>query len=137
VAAITELDIKEEVYIDFQSNFTIHPIKKDLTRLTNEDAVKRSIRNILQTDYYERRFRPKFGANIRAYLFENMTPITLHAIKSAVITAIENHEPRANIIDVVVSGGDNNAVDVTLTFSIINSLQIVSLTTSLALGKVR
>jgi predicted component of type VI protein secretion system len=66
-----------------------------------------------------------------------MTPITLHAIKSAVITAIENHEPRANIIDVVVSGGDNNAVDVTLTFSIINSLQIVSLTTSLALGKVR
>ena len=69
MAAITPQTNTEEFYSDFQTNFTIHPIKKDLTRLVNEDSVKRSIKNILLTNYYERRFRPRFGANIRKYLF--------------------------------------------------------------------
>ena len=134
----TPLTNKQEIYSDFQTNFSIHPIKKDLTRLTNEDSVKRSIKNILLTNHYERRFRPTFGANIRKYLFENMTPITLEVIKMDIISAIKNFESRAEIIDVIVSGAnDNNSVNVTITFSIINSLQVTTLSTTLTMDRVR
>ena len=135
---ITPATNTEEIYSDFQTNFTIHPIKKDLTRFINEDSVKRSIKNILLTNYYERPFRPRFGANLRKYLFENITPITLQTIKNDIVTAINNYEPRANIIDIIVSSGfDNNQVDVSITFTTINNLQPVLLNASIALDRVR
>lgn len=138
MAVITPQTNTEEFYSDFQTNFTIHPIKKDLTRLVNEDSVKRSIKNILLTNYYERRFRPRFGANIRKYLFDNITPLTLRAIQSDITNAINTYEPRANIIDIKVSAGsDNNEVDVTITFTTINRLQPVLLSATIALDRVR
>ena len=138
MAAITPQTNTEEFYSDFQTNFTIHPIKKDLTRLINEDAVKRSIKNILLTNYYERRFRPRFGANIRKYLFDNITPLTIRAIESDITNAIGIYEPRANIIDITVSAGsDDNQVDVAITFTTINRLQPVLLSATIALDRVR
>lgn len=125
------------IYADFQNAFTVHPIKKDLPLSYNEDAVKRSLINIVQTNYYERPFRPRFGANVRKYLFENLTPITLDAIKAAIITAIGNDEPRARLIDVVVSSTEANTVNVTITFSTINSLQPIIVNTTLSLERVR
>jgi phage baseplate assembly protein W len=90
------------------------------------------------TNHYERKFRPTFGANIRKYLFENLTPITLEVIKMDIISAIKNFESRAEIIDVIVSGAnDNNSVNVTITFSIINSLQVTTLSTTLTMDRVR
>ena len=138
MAVTTPKTNTEEFYSDFQTNLTIHPIKKDLTRLLNEDSVKRSIKNILLTDYYERPFRPRFGANIRKYLFENITPITLRAIQSDVTLAINTYEPRAKIIEVKVSApSDNNEVDISVTFSTINRLQPVTVTASIGLNRVR
>jgi phage baseplate assembly protein W len=128
----------EEIYSDFQTNFTMHPIKKDLTKLVNEDAVKRSIKNIVMTNFYERRFRPRFGANIRKYLFENITPLTLRAIQSDITTSIETFEPRANLIDVKVSSAnDSNEVDIAITFTTINRLQPVIVTATVGLNRVR
>lgn len=129
----------DEVYSDFNVNFNVHPVKQDLTRLVNEDAVLRSIKNIVQTDHYERPFRPLFGANIKKYLFEQLTPITLQLIKSQIVSALANYEPRANIIDVVVSSSssDNNSVEITITFSTINNLRPVTATITLALDRVR
>lgn len=129
----------DEVYSDFNVNFNVHPVKQDLTRLVNEDAVLRSIKNIVQTDHYERPFRPLFGANIKKYLFEQLTPITLQLIKSQIVSALANYEPRANIIDVVVSSSssDNNSVEITITFSTINNLRPVTTTITLALDRVR
>ena len=126
------------IYSDFNTNFNVHPIKKDLTRLTNEEAVKRSIKNIIQTNFYERPFQPMFGCNIRAYLFELITPITLQLIKKDVTAAINNYEPRANILDVIVSvAPDNNEIAVAVTFSIINSLQPTTVNATVALNGVR
>lgn len=128
----------EEIYSDFQTNFTMHPIKKDLTKLVNEDAVKRSIKNIVMTNFYERRFRPRFGANIRKYLFENITPLTLRAIQSDITASIETFEPRANLIDVKVSSAnDSNEVDIAITFTTINRLQPVIVTATVGLNRVR
>lgn len=116
----------------------MHPIKKDLTRLVNEDSVKRSIKNILLTDYYERPFRPRFGANIRKYLFENITPLTLRAIQIDITAAIATYEPRANIIEINVSApSDSNEVDVSVTFSTINRLQPVTVSATIGLNRVR
>lgn len=126
------------IYSDFNDNFTVHPVIKDLTLLKNEEAVKRSIKNILQTNYYERRFLPRYGANIRRYLFEPITEISLIHIKQDIIAAINNYEPRANIIDVVVSSALNdNSVQITVTFSTINSLLPVTVTSLLTLDRVR
>lgn len=109
-----------------------------MTRLVNEEAVKRSIKNILLTDYYERRFRPKFGANIRKYLFENITPLTLKAIQSDVTMAIGTYEPRARIIDIKVSApSDSNEVDITVTFTTINRLEPITVSANISLNRVR
>lgn len=111
-----------EVYSDLTTSFTIHPNKLDLVVFTNEEAVKRSILNILFTDRGERLFNPTFGSNMRALLFENISPQTESAIKSYIESAIENEEPRAKLIDVVVAAlPDENAYSATVIFSIINN----------------
>lgn len=138
MAVTTPKTNTEEIYSDFQTNYTVHPIKKDLTRLVNEDAVKRSIKNIILTNYYERRFRPRFGSNIRKYLFDNITPITLSAIEADVRSALKTYEPRANVINVIVSAGnDDNSVDISITFSTINKLQPITVTATVGLDRVR
>lgn len=139
MALLTPTSNKEEVYSDFLNDITLHPIRKDISRNINEDAVKRSIKNILLTNYYERPFRPKFGANITKYLFEPLTPLTLKLIKNDINSAIVNYEPRATIIDITVSSDntDNNSISVTVIFSIINSSSPITLTTTLALDRVR
>ena len=59
-----------DVYSDLNLLFTAHPITKDVTRLLDADAVKRSVKNIVLTNYYERPFKPAFGGGIRNLLFE-------------------------------------------------------------------
>lgn len=108
----------ETVYSDFKTGFSVHPVKGDLTLNTNEDSVKRSIRNILLTNFYERPFQPLFGGNITALLFENFTSSTLATSKQVVATAIKNYEPRAILHDIILSGNpDSNELSVKIIFS--------------------
>lgn len=111
----------EEVYSDFSTPFLVDPNKLDLVADVNEDAVKTSIKNILLTDRGERLFNPTFGSDIRSLLFENITPQTESSIREYIELSINNFEPRANIIDVVVSAlPEANAYAVTIVFSVIN-----------------
>ena len=128
---------QDTIYSDFKTSFTIHPIKKDLALNTNEMAVRSSIINIIKTNYYERKFRPRSGANITRFLFENLTPIVLDEIKAHIATAIAHQEPRAEVIDITVSSTVNNQVDVSITFSLINSLQIINIDMNVGLERVR
>lgn len=97
---------------------------KDLIALENTDAVKNSIRNIVLTNRGERLFNYDFGCDIRALLFENIEPSTESALKSLIETAITNFEPRAKLINTIVSGQpDLNAYTVTIVFSTINSAE--------------
>jgi uncharacterized protein len=110
------------IYSDLTTSFAIHPNKLDVLVYTDEEAVKRSILNILLTNRGERLFNPTLGSNIQALLFENISPQTESAIKSYIETAIENEEPRAQLIDVVVAAlPDENAYAATVVFSIINN----------------
>ena len=127
---------KPLVYSDFYSNFDLELVKRDLLSYKNEDSVKRSIRNILLTDKGERFFNPTFGSDIRKMLFENFSPSTEQVVADLIKTAIGNHEPRANVIDVNVSGNpDQNSMYINIVFSVINKAEPVTL--ELILNRIR
>jgi len=126
---------KSVSYSDFRSDL-LHPAKRDLIVLQNEDAIIRSIKNILLTNKYERPFRPDFGANLSALLFENISAFTELEIKKTITSAINNYEPRANIISVIVSAApDINAYSATIVFSVINKIDPI--TFNVILNRVR
>lgn len=127
---------KPVAYSDFYSNFDLELVKKDLLSYKNEDSVKRSIRNILLTDKGERFFNPTFGSDIRKMLFENFSPSTEQVVADLIKTAIGNHEPRANVLDVNVSGNpDQNSMYINIVFSVINKAEPVTL--ELILNRIR
>lgn len=110
---------EDNLYSDFLVNFNAHPDNKQLMRNTNEEAVIRSIKNLLFTNKYERLFQPTIGSNITSLLFEPISPETESDIVDQIKETIENHEPRAKLIDVVASGyPDQNAYAVTIVFYI-------------------
>lgn len=109
-------------YKDFKINFDVHPITGDITRNTNEDAIIRSIKNLLFTDYYERPFNPRIGAGLKEFLFENIDVVTALSIKERIETTIENYEPRARLEFVeVVADPDYNKYNAKIVFTTINN----------------
>lgn len=124
----TQTQLNNIVYSDLFTNLNIHPSKLDLALHYNEDSVSRSIRNILLTSRGERLFDPAFGSDIKSILFENFTPQTETMLREYIKIAIQNYEPRANLIDVAVSALiDQNAYAVTIIFSVINRSEPVTL----------
>lgn len=116
------------VYVDFGVNFDFHPIRKDLALVSNESAVKRSIVNLVKTKYYER-LDPTIGGNINGQLFELATPQTQIILQSDIEKVIKNHEPRANLISVVVAiSPDTHEASATITFAILNNPVPVTVT---------
>ncbi len=109
-------------YSDFPSTMETVVGSNELLVLENTDAVKNSIRNIVLTNRGERLFNNDFGCDIRALLFDNIEPSTESALKSLIETAITNFEPRAKLINTIVSGQpDLNAYTVSIVFETINS----------------
>ncbi|WP_292486279.1 GPW/gp25 family protein [Methanohalobium sp.] len=114
------------VYSDLPINLSVHPVKKDLTRVTNNDAIKRSVKNLILTSFYERPFRPFVGSNVTSYLFENFTSITEENIEDAIYEVIRNYEPRAELLNVRVNAQpDRNRFSVTIIFRAVNQTEPV------------
>lgn len=115
------------IYSDFRDDFMMHPIKKDIAVAKDADAVKQSIKNLMLTGTYERRFRPLIGAGLQKYLFENVSAITGTSIRSAIIRMIQIYETRAEVLDVNVQVlPDQNAYSATVTFRIINRIEPIT-----------
>ena len=109
-------------WADLDLDFTAHPVTKDIVLKKDVEAVKRSIRNLLLTNQYERPFQPNIDGGVTRHLFELSTPHTIHNIESAIKNCIYNYEPRAEVINVFVAGDlDNNGFNVSLTFRVINT----------------
>lgn len=112
---------KVEYYSDFLNDFNKNPVTGYLARVTNEESVKQSIKNIIFTQKGERFYNPSFGSTIQASLFGPMTVTTLMAIKTSVSESINNFEPRAQLYDVIVTPyQDENSVVVKIIFGIKN-----------------
>ena len=84
-------------YTDIDLNLTAHPSSGDLSLKYDNDAVKRSLRNIMLTNNFERPFKPNFGANLRGLLFELADDITKYEIRSQIMEAVEAYEPRVRV----------------------------------------
>ena len=83
------------VYKDLNLNFTVNPVTSDVTTVTDVNAVKRSVRNLLLTNHYDRPFHPEIGSNIQNLLFQNFGPITGNQLARQIEELIANFEPRA------------------------------------------
>ena len=129
---ITETGKQETRYSDFLTDLTPHPNTKDLVKNTNVDAVKRSIRNLIQTNRYERLMRPNLGSSVRKILFEPITPASADMLKQYVTETIGNFEPRAKVLNVDVFTDSNNlAYTINIYFYVINIADPVSMTVTL------
>lgn len=116
------------VFSDFDSLFQANPITKKLNTNVNREAVKESVRNLILTDYFERPFRSDIGCSIRSYLFELWSPALKQTMENAVIEVINNYEPRADVLDVLVEDrSELNAISVTVAFQIRNDVTPVVL----------
>ncbi len=121
-----------ERYRDLDLDFVPHPVTKDISIKTNDEAVKRSVRNLVLTNVYEKPFHPEISSDVRGLLFELATPLTAIRMKNAITEVVENFEPRAQLLDVFVSNNiDNNAFDVTIVFKVINQDNVEELSFSL------
>ena len=98
------MSIASRTYKDFAYSFFANPMSGDVGKKTGVSAVKSAIVSILKTNHNERMFQPEFGSNIRALLFEQMNPITEQRMKTEVENAINNHEPRAEVLGITVTG---------------------------------
>lgn len=117
----TSLKVQPELFSDFLSNFGIHSTKKDLIRGVNDEAVKTSIKNLLQTNRGERFFNSNIGSDIRALLFEQNSPATAQVLEDLIKTMIGNYEPRARVEDVrVTNNEEGHSMTATIIFSVIN-----------------
>ena len=112
----------EAVYSDFHKDLSPIPGRGDIARKLNENSVREAIKNLILTDKGERLFQPNLGSDIRASLFENVTPTTIILLKDKVREVLRAYEPRCNLLDVEVLGDiDENAITVNVVFNVINS----------------
>ena len=112
--------LKSKAFKDISLSFDPHPVTKDIPILSNERAITRSVRNLVETIPTERFFDSNLGTNIRELLFENMSASSVMIIEDMVRNTIRNYEPRVGDIGVEVDAvPDDNSVNVRVLFEII------------------
>ena len=116
-------------YSDLDLDFIRHPITGDVTKKVGQDAIKRSIRNLILTNFYDRPFRSGIGCNAQKLLFENANHIVAGFLKDAIVEVVQNYEPRVKITNLVVDFDyDNNGYKVTITYVLLNRLEPANIT---------
>jgi len=88
--------IFKDLNLDFQQNTAT----KDIQKITDVESVKRSVRNLINTNHYEKPFHPEIGSNLRGMLFELMSPQMNHLITKQIENLINNYEPRCRLVQV-------------------------------------
>ena len=105
---------------DISLSFKRHPVTNDILALTNEDAIKRSVRNLVETVNEERFFNPLIGSEVKESLFELPTNGLKATLKTQIENSILNFEPRVNLTDVIVDHpNDTNDLQVIVSYDII------------------
>ena len=109
-------------YADLDLFFGKKSVGSDISKVTDIQAVKRSIRNLVLLNAYEKPFHPEIAGGVREMLFELMTPITAQIIAKQIENVINNFEPRARLVGVRVQPDlDRNLYEVTIEFYVVNA----------------
>ena len=120
----TTVTRKTADFSDLDFNFTRLSSTSDVAKKTDVEAVKQSMKALIQTNYFDRPFHPELCCSVAGLLFENNTPMTQRSIRKSVEEVIQNHEPRAEITQVdVTDGSDNNEYRVRIYFYVVNHTQ--------------
>jgi len=125
-----DIDRNVRQYKDLDLFFTKKSGSKDVRKVTDIQAVKRSVRNLVLLNHYEKPFHPEIGSGIRDMLFENMSSITAFVLSKKIEDVIENFEPRVRLISVRADPNlDRNEYEVTIEFFVVNTpTELVDLT---------
>ena len=108
------------IYKDLDLDFGRNTVTNHVNKLTDVEAVKRSVRNLINTNHFERPFHPEIGGNVRALLFENITPLTSLNLQRKVEEVLNNFEPRAKITQILADPDiDRNGYKLTIKFYVI------------------
>ena len=108
------------IYKDLDLDFGRNAVTNDVNKLTDVEAVKRSVRNLINTNHFERPFHPEIGGNVRALLFENMTPLTALNLQRKIEEVLNNFEPRAKITQILADPDiDRNGYRIEIKFYVI------------------
>ena len=125
-----------EYYSDFPIDFSKNPVTGNLAKITNEEAIKSSLRNLVLTNLGTRPYEPLLGSKIKSILFDPIDSITEGTLKSSIKESCAK-EPRANILDIDVAGNvDRNLYTVKITFECIN-IPNQSFTVNLIIKRIR
>ena len=110
------------IFKDLSLNFNQNPVTKDITKVTDVEAIKRSVRNLISINHYEKPFHPEIGSNSRSTLFENISPLAANLLSSQIENVIRTYEPRVELHRVdSFPDLDRNAYDVRIEFFIVNA----------------
>ncbi len=124
------ISAREQKYSDIDLSFA-KKSNGDIFKKTEAAAVKQAVKTLIQTNFGERPFNYYFGSNIRALLFEPVTPDVIDEIKLNIRLAIENFEPRAELLDVrVLDEIDRNSINVSIRFKVVNTDEQVEIQTA-------
>lgn len=116
---------RRQLYSDIPLNFLINPITKDISYVTDIDAMKNSVKNLVLTNFHERPFDPSLGSGLTHLLFEPATIFTAIEIQHAIEKVINNHEPRVTALEVTVTDdSDNNRYHISIQFTVTFSEEI-------------
>ena len=110
-----------KIYKDLNLDFQQNTATKDIQKIEDVESVKRSVRNLVSLNYYEKPFHPEIGSNIRGLLFENITPQISHYIGKQLELLIRNYEPRCRLVNVEnMPDLDKNGYSVSVSFYVVN-----------------
>ena len=125
-----ESDSNVRQYVDLDLFFGKKTSNRDISDVTDVQAVKRSIRNLVLLNTFEKPFHPEIASGVRDMLFELMTPVTAALLARQVQDVIENFEPRARLTGVrAIPDYDRNSYSVTVEFYVVNTpTELVDLT---------
>ena len=127
----TDRDVRQ--FTDLDLFFGRKTSDSDISKVTGVQAVKRSIRNLVQLNVYDKPFHPEISGGVREMLFELMTPVTSAIIARQIEDVINNFEPRARLVSVrALPDFDRNAYEVQVAFYVVNTpTELVDLTVML------
>ncbi len=125
---ITSTSRIPEYFSDFKMDFTRNPVTGELARVTNAEAVRQSIVNLVMTDPKERPYQPYLGSRVQESLFDLVDdPMTIENIRDSIRDVIEKNEPRASIIKIDI-GTVDNSIRVDIHYGLINIQQVFTAT---------
>jgi|TARA_B100000965_G_scaffold149823_1_gene124597 phage baseplate assembly protein W len=120
------------IYKDLNLDFQQNTATKDIQKMLDVESVKRSVRNLIKLNHYEKPFHPEIGSNLRGMLFEIITPQMTHFIGKQIELLIKNYEPRCKLVEVKNKPNlERNGYSVSISFYVVNHSQPVQVETFL------